>query len=87
MTIAMSGSMYVYIIQSESTASRYYCETTEDVSRRLAVHNSGGSTHTARFRPRRLVVALEFTSAASAVAFAKYLKTGSGRAFAKRHFV
>ena len=79
--------MFVYVIQSESAPSRYYCGTAEDVSRRLAVHNSGGSTHTARCRPWRLVVTLEFTSTTSAVAFEKYLKTGSGRAFAKRHFV
>jgi hypothetical protein len=32
-------------------------------------------------------VALEFAGEASAVAFERYLKTGSGRAFAKRHFV
>ena len=31
--------------------------------------------------------AVKFTNADSAVAFERYLKTGSGRAFAKRHFV
>jgi hypothetical protein len=34
-----------------------------------------------------LVVALESASQASAVAFEKFVKTGFGRAFAKRHFV
>jgi hypothetical protein len=34
-----------------------------------------------------LVTTIEFTTEASAVAFEKYLKSGSGRAFAKRHFV
>jgi hypothetical protein len=34
-----------------------------------------------------LVVSLEFNSESSAIAFEKYLKSGSGRAFAKKHFV
>jgi hypothetical protein len=38
-------------------------------------------------RPWDLVAVIEFTNEASAVAFEKYLKSGSGRAFAKRHFV
>jgi hypothetical protein len=38
-------------------------------------------------RPWQLVVVLEFASEPSAVAFEKYLKTGAGRAFSKRHFV
>jgi predicted GIY-YIG superfamily endonuclease len=54
---------------------------------RLAVHNSGGSLYTAQYRPWRLIVSLEFASQASALAFEQYLKTGSGRAFAKKHFI
>jgi predicted GIY-YIG superfamily endonuclease len=60
---------------------------TSDVGKRLDVHNSGGSQHTSQHRPWRLIVSLEFAAEASAAAFEKYLKTGSGRAFAKRHFV
>jgi len=33
-----------------------------------------------------LVVSLEFKSEEAAVRFERYLKSGSGRAFAKRHF-
>jgi hypothetical protein len=51
------------------------------------MHNSGGSHHTASLRPWEHVVSIEFASEASAMAFEKYLKTGSGRTFAKRHFV
>jgi len=50
------------------------------------MHKSGGSLHTAELRPWELVAAIEFTKESSAVAFEKYLKSGSGRAFAKRHF-
>ena len=37
-------------------------------------------------RPWSLVVSIEFQTEREAVRFEKYLKSGSGRAFAKRHF-
>jgi putative endonuclease len=78
---------FVYIAKSDAGPDCYYRGLTWDVATRLEVHSSGGSQHTAGLRPWRLVVSLEFVTEASAVAFEKYLKTGSGRAFAKRHFV
>ena len=78
---------FVYVIQSTVDPARYYAGLTSEVATRLAIHNSGGSQHTARLRPWRLVVSLEFAAEESAAQFEKYLKTGSGRAFAKRHFV
>ena len=41
---------------------------------------------TVSHRPWAIVVSLEFPTEAEAVRFEKYLKSGSGRAFAKRHF-
>jgi predicted GIY-YIG superfamily endonuclease len=79
--------VFVDVLQSTVDLNRYYTGITSDVSRRIAVHNSGGSQHTVGGRPWRLVVALEFFNEASAVAFEKYLKSDSGRAFSKRHFV
>jgi predicted GIY-YIG superfamily endonuclease len=78
---------FVYVLRSTVQPARYYIGLTADVCSRLAVHNSGGSHHTAPLRPWRLVVSVEFTSATSAAQFERYLKSGSGRAFAKRHFV
>jgi putative endonuclease len=78
---------FVYVLVSEQAPERHYAGLTSDVARRLAIHNSGGSKHTAQHRPWRLIVSLDFATQSSAVAFEKYLKTGSGRAFAKRHFV
>jgi putative endonuclease len=83
----MSGKQFVYVLQSQTDPARYHCGLTSDVGTRLSVHNSGGSQHTAPLRPWRMVVSLEFACETSAVAFEKYLKTGSGRAFAKRHFI
>jgi predicted GIY-YIG superfamily endonuclease len=78
---------WVYVIVSTIDPERHYVGLTSNVTQRLEIHNSGGSQHTAQHRPWRLIVSLEFATEPSAVAFEKYLKTGSGRAFAKRHFV
>lgn len=80
-------SRFVYVMVSAIDPERHYVGLTSNVTTRLAVHNSGGSQHTAQHRPWRLIVSLEFAIRASAIAFEKYLKTGAGRAFAKRHFV
>jgi putative endonuclease len=77
----------VYVIRSRILPVHYYVGLASDVAERLAVHNSGGSIHTTRNRPWDLVVAVEFTNRESASKFERYLKSGSGRAFAKRHFV
>jgi predicted GIY-YIG superfamily endonuclease len=77
----------VYVLRSVPRPDRYYAGLTSDISRRLEVHNSGGSRHTMMDRPWQLVACVEFGQESSAIAFEKYLKTGSGRAFAKRHFV
>jgi len=77
---------YVYLLQSRKDPSRRYVGLTDDVKRRLAAHNAGQSPHTAKYRPWALVVTIEFADEARAVAFEQYLKTGSGRAFANRHF-
>jgi putative endonuclease len=53
---------------------------------RLGWHNLGPSGHTGSRRPWSLVVAMEFPNEREAVRFEKYLKSGSGRAFTKRHF-
>lgn len=82
-----SCSRFIYVLRSVRNPARYYTGLTENVAQRLATHNSGGSQHTRHHRPWELVVSLEFATESSAVAFEKYLKTGSGRAFAKRHFV
>ncbi len=78
---------FVYVLQSLTRRERHYVGLTSDVSKRLAVHNSGGSTHTVADRPWELLAVIEFTKESSAARFEQYLKSGSGRAFAKRHLV
>ncbi len=77
---------YVYILDSLSTSDRHYVGMTTDPARRLDEHNSGKSIHTNKFKPWKLTVSVGFAEKNKAVAFEQYLKTGSGRAFAKRHF-
>jgi predicted GIY-YIG superfamily endonuclease len=83
----MLPQRFVYVLRSVRNPTRYYVGLTSDVRRRLEQHNSGESQYTRELRPWQLVVSLEFSKASSAVAFERHLKTGSGRAFAKRHFV
>jgi predicted GIY-YIG superfamily endonuclease len=80
-------SRFVYVLRSAKDATRYYTGVTCNVAQRRAVHNTGGSRCTTQLRPWRLIVSLEFATEASALRFERYLKSGSGRAFAKRHFV
>jgi len=76
----------VYILKSERHANRYYTGITSDMERRLEFHNAGCSRHTATGRPWRVVATIQFADSARAERFELYLKSGSGRAFAARHF-
>jgi predicted GIY-YIG superfamily endonuclease len=77
---------YVYLLESTRHPGKRYVGLTDDLNRRLAEPNAGKSPHTATFAPWRCVVALRFADRAKAESFERYLKSGSGRAFAKRHF-
>jgi len=76
---------YAYLLRSKSHPSEQYIGATNDLKKRLLDHNRGDSPHTARFAPWDLVAYFAFQEKVKALAFEKYLKTGSGRAFAKRH--
>lgn len=76
----------VYILHSEVSPWRWYTGLTSGASSRLAAHNAALSTHTASGRPWTLVVLVQFADATKAEAFDVYLKSGSGRAFVRRHF-
>lgn len=81
---------YVYLLQSLSFPDKHYVGCTNDTGDRLARHNEGWaasqSRHTSLFGPWKLIVEIGFEDRQKAYAFERYLKSGSGRAFAKRHF-
>ncbi len=77
---------YVYILRSTVETDRMYVGYTNDLELRLKDHNYGKSAHTKKYAPWKLMTCISFDSSEKATAFEKYLKSGSGRSFAKRHF-
>jgi predicted GIY-YIG superfamily endonuclease len=82
----MAGKCIVYILQSVTEPKRPYIGLTHDLAARLDAHNAGRCIHTAPHRPWNVVAAIQLTDESTALRFERYLKSGSGRAFAKRHF-
>ena len=76
---------FVYVLKNQETPPKYYTGLTSDVARRLAEHNAGQCSHTACDGPWFVDVSIEFADERRAVAFERYLKSGSGVAFAQRH--
>ena len=76
---------FVYVLVSVSNPSRYYTGLTSDAQTRLADHNDGRCRHTSSGVPWKLDVVIEFADEQRAVGFERYLKSGSGGAFARRH--
>ena len=74
---------YVYILQSAADELRFYTGITDDLKARLGMHNSGSVSHTTKYKPWRLKTYIAFSDHVRATAFERYLKSGSGRAFAK----
>ena len=77
---------YVYFIRSIKNPSKTYSGYTTNLKQRLATHNSGGSIYTKQDRPWKLITYLAFDSEEKALSFEKYIKVGSGHAFAKKRF-
>lgn len=75
---------YVYILQSLGTSKHYYVGITHDLRARLQKHNAGEVSHTSRFASWTIKTYVAFSDEKQAVAFEKYLKSASGRAFAKK---
>jgi predicted GIY-YIG superfamily endonuclease len=75
---------YVYLIRSATYPDQTYTGMTSDVQKRLTAHNTGKSPHTSKYRPWELVTCIGFSCEEKASQFERYLKTGSGRAFAAK---
>src|ERR1019366_10782771 len=77
---------YTYIIESSCQPGNRYIGHTSDLKQRLAEHNAGHCSHTAKFVPWTLKIYLAFETLEQAQHLERYLKSGSGHAFANRHF-
>ena len=82
----MKNFFYVYVLVSKKDESIHYTGSMRDVKERISEHNRGAVAHTSKYRPWRIETAIAFKSETKARKFEKYLKTGSGREFARRHF-
>ena len=77
---------YTYILESLARPEERYIGHSSDLRQRLDEHNAGQCRHTAKYGPWKLRVYIAFETLIQAERFEKYLKTGSGHAFANRHF-
>jgi predicted GIY-YIG superfamily endonuclease len=75
---------YVYLLESIPYPEETYVGLTDNLRARFAAHNAGQSPHTAKFKPWRLITYVAFADGAEAVAFERYPKSASGRAFARK---
>jgi predicted GIY-YIG superfamily endonuclease len=75
---------YVYILQSVTDREHFYTGITDDLEARLSKHNLGEVAHTSKYRPWRIKTYVAFADEKRALAFEEYLKSASGRAFAKK---
>jgi putative endonuclease len=79
--------VYVYLIESVHQRQQHYVGMTHDLKQRLIEHNEGKSPHTRKFKPWHLLAYTGFADESTAARYEKYLKSGSGKTFLKRHFL
>ncbi len=75
-----------FVYSRQNNSGSYYIGKTKDIDRRLSEHLNGQCAHTADLGPWKIVFYIRFSDITKAHSFELYLKTGSGRAFIKKHF-
>ena len=76
---------YIYILTNPQ--GRKYIGFSEDLKARLSAHQSKSVKTTKTAQSMKLVFYAAFLSKVKALAFEKYLKQGSGFAFANKHLL
>lgn len=84
--VGQSPVYYVYFLRSLKNSSKTYIGYTTNLEQRLDTHNSGGSIHTKKDKPWKLIIFIGFDTEKKAKYFEEYIKIGSGHAFAKKRF-
>lgn len=67
--------------------AKLYIGLSQNVKERLKGHNEGDTQYTKTYRPWDLEGYIAFTNKSVAQKFERYLKSGSGFAFLKKHFL
>ena len=75
---------YVYMLKCADNT--FYVGKTNNIIDRLNRHEKGEIKYTSSRLPIELITYTAFFDEYLAARFEKYLKSGSGRAFSKRHF-
>lgn len=81
----MKNFHYVYLLIRQTDPSHHYTGITVNLETRIKAHNAGQVPHTAKYRPWVVETAIAFRCRGKVIKFEKYLKTHSGRAFARKH--
>jgi len=76
---------YVYILKCAD--GKHYTGCTSNLKERISKHKNGQVESTKSRRPVELIIYIAFTDKYKAYNFEKYLKSGSGRAFANKRFL
>ena len=76
---------FVYILKCADNT--YYTGHTANLDERIKRHNKAEIIYTKTRRPVVLVTYLAFSNKYKAIDFEKYLKSGSGKAFARKRFL
>lgn len=79
----MSYTVYILICHD----GHPYVGCTDNLEQRLERHNKGHVSATEHRLPIKLITSITFNDQYKAYNFEKYLKSGSGRAFMKRHLI
>jgi putative endonuclease len=76
---------YVYLLRCKDDS--IYTGCTNNLEKRLSRHNKGEIKHTSTRLPVEVITYIAFTDKYKAYFFEKYLKSGSGRAFANKRLL
>ncbi len=76
---------YVYLLKCYD--GKHYTGCTSYIDKRLKRHQSGHVEYTKSRLPVELICYIAFNNKYKAYDFEKYLKSGSGRAFAKKRLI
>lgn len=79
--------MFYYVYYLNNLKGVPYVGCTNNLKDRFQRHNKGYVPATKNLRPWKLVAYFAFNNEKIAFKFEKYLKTGSGREFIKRHIL
>jgi len=85
--LCMSESHFVYILRSLTEPTKTYVGFTTRLDERLDEHNSGSQVYSRRYAPWARVTHVAFSDRNVALAFERYLKTPSGKAFIQKHLI